>query len=162
VYSGDKWGPLPNGATSMYVLGRGGRQHMLGFQVDGQGGRRLVDPDQVTAPPRTWRLEFAERLALVVIGQQYLLLERFPRPLSRRQAAATLGALDPDRGWTEKRVEHLLARVRARLSASGVPGLTRDDVGEPTGDWLIHNLIVELVRSTTLIPADLELLERAS
>jgi hypothetical protein len=49
--------------------------------------------------------------------------------------------------------------VRQRLSAKGVPGLTREEVGEPVGNTLNHNLLVALLRSTTLRPADVEVLD---
>lgn len=50
-----------------------------------------------------------------------------------------------------------------RLSrAGGVEGLTREEVGEPVGNTLNHNLIMELLRSTTLVPSDLNLLETPS
>ena len=58
-----------------------------------------------------------------------------------------------------KRVEHLVGRVRARLSRGGVPGLTRGEVAGPLGNALNHNLLTELVRSTTLVPPDLRRLE---
>lgn len=34
-------------------------------------------------------------------------------------------------------------------------GLTRDEVGEPVGNTLNHNLITELLLTTTLVPPDL-------
>jgi hypothetical protein len=40
-----------------------------------------------------------------------------------------------------------------------VPGLTREEVGEPVGNALNDNLIRELVLSTTLVPPDLALLD---
>jgi hypothetical protein len=49
--------------------------------------------------------------------------------------------------------------VRQRLSAKGVPGLTREEVGEPVGNTLNHLLLVALLRSTTLRPADVEVLD---
>ncbi len=77
--------------------------------------------------------------------------------LGRRALMAVL-----DRSmWTIKRVEHMVAGVRARLSATGVTGLTRVEVGEPVGNTLQHNLICELVDSGTLIAADLELLDQS-
>jgi hypothetical protein len=36
-----------------------------------------------------------------------------------------------------------------------VAGLTRDEVGEPVGNALNHNLITELLLTTTLVPPDL-------
>jgi len=57
--------------------------------------------------------------------------------------------------WSAKRVEHVVADVRARLSARGVHGLVREEVGEPVGNALNDNLLRELVLSTTLVPTDL-------
>jgi hypothetical protein len=51
--------------------------------------------------------------------------------------------------------------VRERLATGDhpVPGLRREDgVAEPVGNTLNHNLILALLRSTTLLPADLHLL----
>jgi hypothetical protein len=56
-------------------------------------------------------------------------------------------------------VEHLVARVRARLSRAGVAGLTREEVTGPVGNALNHNLLTEMVRSTTLVPPDLRRLD---
>jgi hypothetical protein len=49
-----------------------------------------------------------------------------------------------------------VGRVRKRLHEEhGVMGLTRDEVGEPVGNALNHNLITELLLSATLVPPDL-------
>ena len=74
------------------------------------------------------------------------------------EAAAMFAELQPDAGWTPKRVEHAVTAIRTRMSKGGVPGLTREEVGEPVGNALNDNLIRELVLSTTLVPPDLELL----
>jgi hypothetical protein len=58
-------------------------------------------------------------------------------------------------GCAAKRVEHVIYRVRARLSRAGVPGLTREEVSNPVGNTLNHNLIQELLMTTTLVPMDL-------
>jgi hypothetical protein len=52
----------------------------------------------------------------------------------------------------------MIVSVRARLSQGGVAGLTREEVGEPVGNTLNHNLVTELVQSTTLVPPDLAVL----
>ncbi len=108
--------------------------------------------------PLLWRLDDDERRVLTVLGQRYLLHEHRPQPLSWRQAADQLAELQPDAGWTPKRVEHAVTAIRTRMSKGGVPGLTREEVGEPVGNALNDNLIRELVLSTTLVPPDLELL----
>lgn len=128
----------------------------------------MVGPDQQrpaprhgdpTQPPRTWRLSATDRLILVVLAQRYLLHEAHPQPLTWQQAYEHLDDLQPDAGWTAKKVEHKVTAVRVRLSRGGVPGLTREEVGEPIGNALNQNLIRELMESTTLVPPDLALLD---
>jgi hypothetical protein len=70
-----------------------------------------------------------------------------------------LAELQPSEGWTAKRVEHLVSNVRTRLSRDGVPGLTREEVGEPVGNALNDNLFRVLLLTTTLVPADLDVLD---
>ncbi|MGH3934543.1 MAG: FHA domain-containing protein [Pseudonocardiaceae bacterium] len=152
--------PLVEGYTPLFVPGSSGREHLLELYVTGPDGRRPSarhsDPTQA---PRMWRLQKSERLALIVLGQQYLLHEARPHPLSWRQAADQLAELQPETGWTAKRVEHMIVSVRTRLSREGVAGLTREEVGEPVGNALNDNLLKELVQSTTLVPPDLAILD---
>jgi hypothetical protein len=96
---------------------------------------------------------------LVVLGQRYLRHEEHPQPLSWRQVADELAELFPGQGWSMKRAEHIGVAVRKRLSASGVPGLTRDEVGDPVGNALNHNMLVELVSAAVLVPPDLRILD---
>jgi hypothetical protein len=112
-----------------------------------------------TEPPRAWRLEPDERLALIVLGQRYLWHDFHPQPLTWRHAAEQLAELQLRATWPAKRVEHLVLAVRGRLSRGGVPSLTRDEVGEPVGNTLNRNLLVELMVSATLVPRDLALLD---
>lgn len=160
LFANDEPIPLTGGYTPVFVRGSSGREHLLELYVTGLEG--LQPPsrhNEPTQPPRTWKLTLAEKLTLVVLGQRYLLHEAHPQPLSWRQAAEHLAELQPDAGWTAKRVEHNVVAVRARLSKDGVAGLTRDEVGEPVGNTLNHNLIRELMESTTLVPPDLGLLD---
>lgn len=151
--------PLRSGYTPLFLRGSSGREHVLELYVAGPDGElpasRHRDPTQ---PPKTWRLSATERLILIVLGQQYLLHEAHPHPLSWRQAADHLADLQPDAGWAPKRVERMVGAVRDRLSKAGVAGLTREEIGEPVGNMLNHNLIRELMESTTLVPPDLRLL----
>lgn len=153
--------PLDEGYTPLFVRGSGRREHLLEVFVAGDDGR--LPPAQhsmPTLPPSTWQLSDAERLALVVLAQRYLRHEPFPAPVTWKDAADELGELDPDGRWAPKTVERTVERVRGRLSRmGGVPGLTREEVGEPVGNTLNHNLITELVSSTTLVPFDLRLLD---
>jgi hypothetical protein len=155
--------PLPGGYTPLFVRGSRGREHLLELFVAGPDGEAPVTRHgAVTQPPKRWRLTADERLAMVVLGQRYLLHEPHPQPVSRQQAAEVLAELQPGAGWTVKRVEHLTADVRTRLSADGVNGLSREEVGEPVGNALNDNLLRELVLSTTLVPPDLALLDGLS
>jgi pSer/pThr/pTyr-binding forkhead associated (FHA) protein len=151
--------PLADGYTPLFVRGSRGREHLLELFVLGPDGEPPVPrPGDPTQPPRVWRLTDEERLALIVLAQRYLLHEAHPQPLSWRQAAEHLRELRPGERWTHKRVEHLIVAVRARLSKGGVRGLTREEVGEPVGNALNHNLIRELMESTTVVPPDLDLI----
>ncbi|GAA1707007.1 hypothetical protein GCM10009765_65550 [Fodinicola feengrottensis] len=155
--------PLPTGYTPLQLGGSRGREHLLELYVAGAtGGRPPVRPADETEKPRRWRLTPDERLAVVALGQRYLMNDPYAQPQSRQQAAAELAELDPDGRWTHKKVEHLAAGVRRRLSQSGVPGLRMDEVGDPVGLTLVANLLRELMNSATLGAQDLELLERES
>jgi hypothetical protein len=151
--------PLAEGYTPVFLPGT--REHLLEVYVVGHGGdRRAADHSRATIAPSTWPLSADEKLALVELGQRYLLHEPNAQPLTWRQAADQLGELRPPASqWSAKRVEHLVGRVRARLSRAGVAGLTREEVTGPVGNALNHNLLTELVRSTTLVPPDLRRLE---
>ena len=45
------------------------------------------------------------------------------------------------------------------MSSDGVPGLTREEVGEPVGNALNDNLFRTLLLTTTLVPQDLDVLD---
>lgn len=160
LFSSQEPFPLDEGYTPVFFQGSGRREHLLELYVADQDGTppgaRHQDPTQ---PPRVWRLSTEERLALVVLGQRYLLNAAYPQPLTWREVASELAELQPDAAWTPKKVEHLVVGVRKRLSRGGVAGLTREEVGEPVGNALNHNLIGELLLSTTLVPFDLALLD---
>lgn len=115
-------------------------------------------PTTPTAPPRIWALSDDEKLVLAVLAQRYLLRATHPQPLSWRAVADHLTRLQPEKSWTLKRVEYLVVGVRNRLSRGGVPALTRAEVGEPVGNTINHNLIEELLKTSTLTPNDLRLI----
>jgi hypothetical protein len=155
--------PLPDGYTPLFIRGSRDREHLLEtYVVSWEGRQPTPRHDALTQPPRQWHLTADERPLLVVLGQRYLLHEANPQPLARQQVAGILAELQPDANWSVKRVEHMVADVRARLSAQGVYGLLREEVGEPVGNALNDNLLRELVLSTTLVPADLALLHELS
>ncbi|WP_031464289.1 FHA domain-containing protein [Sciscionella sediminilitoris] len=151
--------PLGDGYAPLFLRGSSGREHLLELFVVGNLDQRPRSKHaDLTQPPSIWRLSEKEKLAVVVLGQRYLYHEANPQPLAWRQAAAALADLQPGQGWTAKRVEHLVAGIRGRLARTGVTGLTREEVGEPVGNSLNHNLLTELVLSTTIVPGDLEAL----
>jgi hypothetical protein len=155
--------PLSEGYTPLFIRGSRDREHLLEMYVVGwHGGQPTAQHDAMTHPPKQWRLTADEHLALVVLGQRYLLHEANPQPISRQHAAQILAELQPDANWSAKRVEHIVADVRTRLSTRGVYGLIREEVGEPVGNALNDNLLRELVLSTTLVPTDLAQLDRLS
>lgn len=152
--------PVEPGYTPVFVHGTARRRHLLELYVTGQDGRRpRPEPDAATLRDKPWKLRADERFALVSLAQRYLLHEAYPQPATWQQVAADLGALQPKEQWSSKRVEHIVSGIRRRLSRAGVPGLTREEVGEPVGNMLNHNLITELLQSRTLIPPDVLLLE---
>jgi hypothetical protein len=155
--------PLASGYTPLFLRGSNGREHLLELYVAGpDGARPRTMHGAITQPPRTWRLTEEEKLVLVVLGQRYLLHEARPQPLSRQRAADQLTELQPKAKWTARRVEHMVADVRSRLSSGGVFGLRREELDEPVGNSLTDNLFKELIASTTLVPPDLALLEDLS
>lgn len=152
--------PLDEGYTPLFISGTGRREHLLEVYVAGEHGRPpVVRPDETTLGPSPWRLDDDEHRALVALAQRYLRHEESPQPVTKAFAAEELARVQPGAGWDGKDVERLVERVRDRLSRKGVPGLTRDEIGEPVGNALNHNLIMELLRTTTLVPFDLHLLE---
>ncbi|TDD54456.1 FHA domain-containing protein [Kribbella antibiotica] len=162
LHTGSEPLPLANGYTTIFLRGNRQREHLLEVLIsDGEDRAAQPRPNQLTLPPKRWRLTPEEHLTLTVLAQRYLAYDLQPLPLTRSQAAAELAELRPQETWTAKRVEHIVSRLRQRLSDAGVSGLRRDEVGEPVGLTLTVNLIWELVQSTTLVPMDLEWLELA-
>ncbi|WP_218020182.1 hypothetical protein [Nocardia anaemiae] len=169
VFEGEEPFPLDTGYTPMFIRGSHHREHLLEVYVTGlDGGLPVPRHEHVTEKPGPWPLDPDEKLALVALGQPYLYQERWPQPWTWKETAALLHALRPDAGWTDRRVADVIGRVRARLSdekyarACGhepVPGLTRDQLTEPIGNMLNHNLLQELIQSTTIVPRDLQLLD---
>lgn len=151
--------PLADGYTPMFIRSRSGREHLVEVRVAGSTGFAPLRHDAHTNTGGSWSLSPDERLVLVVLGQRYLRHEAHPQPLSWRLVAEELAEIRPGQGWTAKRAEHIGVAVRKRLSQAGVSGLTRDEVGDPVGNALNHNLLVELVSAATLVPPDLRLLD---
>lgn len=152
--------PLATAYTPLFIRSDTGREHLLELRVAGTPLPTEAAADAAsTRHDPVWELSETERLVAVVLAQRYLRHEAFPQPLSWHQVAEQLSALQPDQRWSAKRAEHLLARLRERLTTHAVTGLTRDEVGEPVANTLNHNLITELLLSATLVPPDLRLLD---
>jgi hypothetical protein len=160
LFPGEESLPLVPGYTPLFVRGSRGREHLLEVYVIGDDGRC---PDTLYgavthAPDRYW-LDDEEKLVLVALGQRYLAQQQFAQPLTRKQVAEEMTRLRPDLAWDEKKVERVIAPVRARLHKDGVPGLVKEELDEPIGNMLNHNLIQALLASATLKPTDLALLD---
>ena len=152
--------PLPTAYTPIFIRTAPGREHLLETRISGQ-----VSPDglarhsQDTARPVRWQLSPREHVVLVVLGQRYLRHESFPQPLTWDTVDAELDELQPDEGWSAKKAARAVAGVRERMVRLGATGLTREEVGEPVGNSLNHNLILmELLLSASIVPPDLDLL----
>jgi hypothetical protein len=159
LFSEDDPYALPTGYTPVFVRGSNGREHLVEVHVQAEADHGPeTSHEAMTHPPRVWALSDSERLVLVVLGQRYLLHEAYPNPLSWRQVADYLNDVRPAEAWTAKAVEHIVVRVRNRMSRAGVPGLTRDEASEPIGNTLNHNLIRELMETTSVVPPDLRLI----
>jgi hypothetical protein len=152
--------PLPVAYTPLFIRTGPGREHLLEVRVAGIPAAPSTGCHGLSTHfSQPWDLSERERLVLVVLGQRYLRHEPYPAPLTRGLVAKELAALQPRCEWTEKCVDGIVGTVRARLSNRGVGGLTRDEVGEPVGNSLNHNLLIELLLSATLVPSDLRLLD---
>lgn len=149
--------PIATGYTPIVVKHRHGPAHIIEVFVvpPSVASSPAAADDDETCSPATWQLSATERLALIVLGQRYLRHEAYALPQSWSQAAEDLRTITGDDGWGTRRVERIVEAVRLRLSRAGVAGLTRDEVGEPVGNSLNHNLITELLLTTTLVPPDL-------
>lgn len=151
---------LPVAYTPLFIRTEPGREHLLEVRIAGLPPKpSTVSHDESTRNPATWELSERERLVLVVLGQRYLRHEAHPQPLSWSQVAEHLRELQPQVPWTSKQAEHVVSTVRMRLAEQDIRGLTRHEVGEPVGNALNHNLLLELLLSTTLVPPDLRLID---
>jgi len=153
--------PLAVAYTPLFIRSSRGREHLLEVRVAGPAPSEppRVGDEDTTRRAVVWELSDTERLVAVALGQRYLRHEAFPQPLSWNQVAEHLGRLRPGERWSAKRAEHVMTTLRQRLAGEGVLGLTRAEVGEPIGNTINHNLMTELLLSTTLVPPDLRLVE---
>ncbi|AXK37651.1 hypothetical protein DVA86_25910 [Streptomyces armeniacus] len=124
----------------------------------GQAAREAYEEDTHDRDAR--ELSAEERLVLVCLGRRYLRNDPQPQPLTWAQVAFELGELRPAERWGPSRAAHIVSKVRTRLSREeGVPGLVEEEVPQPVGNALNHNLITDLLVTTTLTKADLALLD---
>ncbi len=155
--------PLAAGYTPVFVRGSGYREHLIELYVTDYDDRGPDAKETApTVPPKRWPLDDDERLVLVVLGQEYLRYDPEPRPLVYRRAVAQLQAIQPEYGWTKRKIEDRVRSVRKRLHESGCvrSKLVRNEDDDSCDATLMHNLLRELVESTTLVPPDLLELDR--
>ncbi|MEN3607963.1 FHA domain-containing protein [Plantactinospora sp. ZYX-F-223] len=158
VLGGDR-AELPLGYTPLFIVGPR-QDHLLEVRVAASTSRPgATDGHEAETRDRErWELSPVERLVLVCLSQRYLRHEPQPQPLTWAQVAAELGALQPTEEWSWRRAAHIVAKVRTRLSRT-VPGLLEKEIPPPVGNTLNHNLINELLVTTTITRADLGLLD---
>ena len=149
---------LPTAYTPLFIVGPR-QDHLLEVRV----AARPVRPDVVdsyeaeTRSRSIWPLSPAEKLVLVCLSQRYLRHEPQPQPVTWAQVAEELGALRPAERWGPSKAAHIVEKLRYQLSPS-VHGLLQEQVPPPVGNTLNHNLIMELLVTTTITPADLKLI----
>jgi hypothetical protein len=156
--------PMRSGYTPLLIGTLRDQEHLLQIHiVKGPGvPDPATGPHEETQPPDDIvDLSKRERLVLTALAQRYLRQEPYPQPVTWKQVADDLNLVSSGEVWTRKKAEYVAGAVRERL-ASGedpVPGLLRDEgIGEPVGNTLNHNLIQALLKSATLLPADLHAL----
>jgi pSer/pThr/pTyr-binding forkhead associated (FHA) protein len=151
--------PLPVGYSPLFIRSEQRREHLLEVRIVGTGHDSAgAEPDQETVSRRIWPLNEVERIVLTALAQRYLRQERYPQPQSWNAVASEVNELPGQRGWNAHKAANVVGAVRARLSRAGVKGLTLEEVGEPAGNALNHNLIYELLETTSLVAPDLRLL----
>jgi hypothetical protein len=149
---------LDTGYSPIFIEVARGHCYLVEVLIIGASDVRLPPPpgDETEPPAQEWELTPRELLALTALAQNYLLDLPNPQPLSAKGVAGELNGLAGAGRWSERVVQHLLADLRMRMSAAGVPGLRKEDFPtENVGNIMNHNLIQELLLSATLVPADL-------
>ncbi|GHH07351.1 hypothetical protein [Streptomyces lanatus] len=153
---------LSAGFTPLFVVSPR-HEHLLEVRISapapaaGSAKGRRADEDTTRHEARYLSPE--EKLVLVCLAQRYLRLEPYPQPLAWAQVAFDLDELQPERQWSAKRAAHIVAKVRKRLSTEyGVAGLLEEEVPQPVGNTLNHNLITDLLITMTIARSDLDML----
>jgi len=152
------------GYTSLFIHTPRGH-HFLEVRVVGhldEPHREAATPTEPERDPDTYELTPSERLVLTALAERYLQgQDQYPLPRTWEETARLVnGSHRTTKTWTFKSVAYVVESVRVRLHDRGVRGLMRDEVGEPVGTSLSANLIRELLRTATLTPDDLELLDQ--
>ncbi|GAB2583869.1 hypothetical protein GCM10027168_15870 [Streptomyces capparidis] len=150
---------LPTGYTPLFIVAPR-QEHLLEVRIAAPEPsptvRTAQDPEGETREGDARKLNEQERLVLVCLAQRYLRNDFQPQPLTWAQLAFELGRLRPGEAWTPKRAAHVVDKVRRRLSRDhGVPGLLEEEIPPPIGNALNHNLITDLLVTTTITTDDL-------
>ncbi|WP_308283925.1 hypothetical protein [Streptomyces buecherae] len=152
---------LPTGYTPLFAVSSR-HQHLLEVRVTApgqppgpRGGPERYEEETRETRADIRRLSPEERLVLVCLAQRYLRHGPHPQPLTWAQVGDELSRLRPAERWSPERAAHIVANVRRRRSGeNGVPGLLEDEVPQPVGNALNHNLITDLLTTTTIVRAD--------
>ncbi|MET9557425.1 hypothetical protein [Streptomyces sp. NPDC006645] len=154
---------LSAGYTPLFVVSPR-QEHLLEVRIaasaptPGAGNAREAH-EAATYDQGVRTLSPTEKLVLVCLARRYLSNEPQPQPLAWTQVAFELSRLRPDERWGPKRAAHIVALVRRRLSEKdNVPGLMEREIPPPVGNALNHNLIMDLLVTTTIVRTDLHLL----
>lgn len=157
-----QWAELPVAYSPLFIVGPH-REHLLEVRI--AAGSPPPPSTENTYQRATeggarWKLYGDEKLVLVCLAQRYLRQEPQPQPLAWDAVAAELAGLQPDTAWNWRKAARTVDGVRKRLSdrrlgARRVRGLRAEEVPRPIGNALNHNLIMELLVSTTITPDDL-------
>ncbi|GIG68477.1 hypothetical protein [Phytomonospora endophytica] len=131
---------------------------VVGPRPQGTGGEVFED---LTITRPKWTLSAEERLVVVCLAQRYLRGEPYPQPLTWGRVAEQLAGRHPQVRWNAHRAANIVGRVRRTLHGAGVAGMVEEEIPQPVGNALNHNLIVELMASTTIKREDLALLGEA-
>lgn len=154
---------IASGYTRLIIESPKRRSHQIDVCVVSAVRPDPEVPDHMrTADDTVYDLSELERLVVTALAQRYLRQERYPQPVSWKQAADDLNRAETTgRLWSVKSAEHVISALRKRLAVgrSPIPGILRDDgIPEPVGNTLNHNLIQALLKSAALMPNDLHLL----
>lgn len=147
------------GYTPLVINSSRQRSHLVEVRIIGEPGRhpRSTPEAETTEPETVYVLSAAERLVLAALARRYLEgHDAYPLPLTWKETARVAnGSPYATKVWNENTTADIVEDVRQRLHLLGVPGMIREEVGEPVGSTLSVNLIRELLKTATLGPQDL-------